>query len=136
MRCHIRHFSLAQTPSYYALSYCWGDPTFTIPILCNGAAFEVTRNLLSALKQLREEGQHSWIWADAICINQLDEEEKSGQIALVRDIYKMASWTMIWLEDSTKETSVAISMVYRLVGACRKYNSKGDTRILTQMDES
>ncbi|OJD30264.1 heterokaryon incompatibility protein [Diplodia corticola] len=38
---------------YAALSYVWGDPTRTAPIVVNGAVVQVTKNLEAALRELR-----------------------------------------------------------------------------------
>jgi hypothetical protein len=46
----IRTASLhSQELDYDALSYVWGSPTQTFPIICNGNPFHVHRSLFSAL---------------------------------------------------------------------------------------
>jgi hypothetical protein len=37
------------------------------------------------------------LWIDALCINQSDKKEKGLQVQMMRDIYKSASRTIIWL---------------------------------------
>ncbi|KAH7630912.1 heterokaryon incompatibility protein-domain-containing protein, partial [Sordaria sp. MPI-SDFR-AT-0083] len=37
------------------------------------------------------------VWVDAICINQQDEREKPGQIALMGEVYTWASKVWVWL---------------------------------------
>ena len=37
------------------------------------------------------------MWIDAICINQKDDDEKSTQVALMRDIYHFADEVIVWL---------------------------------------
>lgn len=37
------------------------------------------------------------IWADAVCINQQDLDERSSQVGVMGDIYKAAKDCQIWL---------------------------------------
>ncbi len=45
-------FPLDNAPPFMALSYVWGDPGITSPILLSGHPFQVTTNLASALARL------------------------------------------------------------------------------------
>ena len=47
-------------------------------------------------------------WADQICINQDDEEEKSQQIEIMADVYTRAQNVLIWLGIGTDETDLAM----------------------------
>ena len=40
------------------------------------------------------------IWADAVCINQNDLEERSSQVSMMCDIYKDAQQCQIWLSTA------------------------------------
>ncbi|KAL3421145.1 ankyrin and HET domain-containing protein [Phlyctema vagabunda] len=87
--------------SYAALSYTWGDSANTIPIILNGEQFPITVNLWSALQVLRRQGRE-WnskrlLWIDAICINQIDHEERAQQVQLMKSIYTAAHHVFIWL---------------------------------------
>ena len=62
---------------FMAISYVWGDPTDTVVCTCDEKILRITRSLYCALWQLRQEGIEEYIWADAICINQLDSVEKT-----------------------------------------------------------
>lgn len=48
----IKTFPLDNAPPFMALSYVWGDPCITSPILLSGHPFQVTANLASALARL------------------------------------------------------------------------------------
>ncbi len=37
------------------------------------------------------------VWADAVCINQNDLDERSSQVSIMADIYKAAKHCQIWL---------------------------------------
>ncbi|KAJ4117529.1 hypothetical protein NW768_010892 [Fusarium equiseti] len=53
IRCELETISLENEPPYIALSYVWGDPTDTLPMLLNGLKYSVTRNLDSFLRHLQ-----------------------------------------------------------------------------------
>jgi len=52
--CRLFKVSLVDEPSYTALSYVWGDPTITKPVLVNGIEVQVTLNLERALRHIRQ----------------------------------------------------------------------------------
>ena len=78
-------------PHYTAISYIWGDPFPTLPILVNGHTVLVRLQCWYALWQLRYHGYTQNIWIDSISINQQDEVEKNAQVIMMGDIYEMAT---------------------------------------------
>jgi hypothetical protein len=74
-----------------AMSYVWGDPTNTVAISYNDRSLNITVSLWKALGLLRYNSEPRVLWADAICINQKDVQEKSAQIPLMSRIYENAS---------------------------------------------
>ena len=64
--CHLHATYWTDVPSYEAISYAWGDPNITKPIICDGKAINVTTNLYSALVHLRFPDKSRCIWADAL----------------------------------------------------------------------
>jgi hypothetical protein len=111
----MKIISMARAPPYDALSYTWGTAKETEDIECEGKSVKVWRNLMRALKRLRHINDARLIWADAICINQQDKEEKDKQIQLMRDIYKMARRVIVWIgEDRHGEAKPALDIVKRL----------------------
>ena len=71
--------SLSQCPQdqeFVAISYCWGDPNDTVKVICDGNVMTITKSLHDALLRFRGEGKRVF-WADVICIDQTDNEEKS-----------------------------------------------------------
>ncbi|KAH8655046.1 heterokaryon incompatibility, partial [Tricladium varicosporioides] len=79
-----------QRPSYSALSYVWGDPKHVCDIAINGKMAKITKSLANALRSIRKNTKIRVIWADAICINQQDFDEKSWQVQEMAAIYKRA----------------------------------------------
>jgi hypothetical protein len=62
------------------LSYVWGDPKDTLPLVIGDAQIAITRNLDALIREISLDSAQEYIWADAICINQNDDEEKSWQV--------------------------------------------------------
>ncbi|KAI0520855.1 heterokaryon incompatibility protein-domain-containing protein [Xylaria bambusicola] len=91
------HVDLDQDPEYSALSYAWGSELAPTRIKCNGQDIEITKNLAQALQHLRHESEPTYLWADALCINQQDAEEKGHQVVLMKDIYAYAQEVSVWL---------------------------------------
>lgn len=108
---------------YSALSWQWGDetPTQTIRIKNDKHPsiwrLKVRRNLLAALKQLRDRHKTVRLWVDAICIKQEpeDDPEKSAQISLMTKIYGMAKEVCVWLGEASDDSDIAIRFVNKLV---------------------
>ncbi|KAE9368263.1 hypothetical protein N431DRAFT_347081, partial [Stipitochalara longipes BDJ] len=110
IRCTTRKTSLNNCQNINALSYCWGDPKVTAPIMVDYHVMSVTVNLEKALRQLRRSAQLGEIWVDAICINQADISEKNHQVPLMRHIYS-ASNVFIWLGESDDHTDEFIRIM-------------------------
>lgn len=92
---------------YIALSYVWGDARDKQDILVNGHRFSVNRSLYEALNHLRDaferEKSKLHVWADAICINQEDQEERAKEVKKMGFIYSQCSSVRAWLGGSTPE---------------------------------
>lgn len=101
---------------YAALSYVWGlpDPDANTTVVLNGHTVPAQPSLLRALQSFRERGDEGYIWADAICINQADLDEKKTQIGLMGDIYRLAERTVIWLGPSSDDSEVAMRALEEL----------------------
>ena len=53
IRCELYHALRDDTLQYAALSYTWGDPAETVPIIVNNTPVDVPQNLHSALGHIR-----------------------------------------------------------------------------------
>lgn len=105
MGVDLQHFALDRAPQYLALSYAWGGDSKTYSIICNGNPVLITENLGKALSTalccIRDKGNSTWntdeelfLWADGLCINQDDDEEKNFQVKLMTSIYQKAKGTV------------------------------------------
>jgi hypothetical protein len=114
--CILRHTTLSELDDeimyhYCALSYVWGSSKETTPIVVDGKELYVTINLATALRHLRDPRIISYLWADAICINQDDDQEKAIQVTQMGEVYKAARHTIIWLGVATIQTDEMLSCI-------------------------
>ncbi|KAF2259423.1 HET-domain-containing protein [Lojkania enalia] len=107
--CRLIHVPLSWRTRYEALSYSWGDQNNRASVICDGQIISVTANLHSALLDLRYTDRQRVIWADCICINQNDLEEKSAQFQLMGQIYAGARRTIVWLGETSDNVKGALS---------------------------
>lgn len=116
--CTMHYVPLDERPEYVALSYTWGDASDQVEILLDGWQHRVTRSLFTALRRFRklcaegrsydgftfscpgEGGGTTYIWADALCINQEDGREKVTEIPRMGDLYSLCSRTCVWLGEN------------------------------------
>lgn len=122
--CHIEHTDI-QTNKYSALSYEWGAKDDNQHILVDGLYFEVRRNLWDFLYQARPTFGSRPLWIDAISINQEDEQEKSGQVQKMGEIYHNAEEVLIWLGPHRACTSHAWKYV-EAYHSLQRYRSVND----------
>ncbi|KAH8783438.1 heterokaryon incompatibility protein-domain-containing protein [Diaporthe sp. PMI_573] len=110
----LRHVSLNDDITYAALSYTWGSARDAIEISLNGARLYITKNLRTALQRFRDDRLDSWLWIDAICIDQSNSSEKAWQVIEMREIFSRASVVYIWLGLGCAESDFAMDFVSRL----------------------
>lgn len=99
LQCELHHTSFPAAPEYEAISYVWGNPEKNRRIQCDGKSMNITDSLWDALLGLRYKsaGKERVLWADAVCINQTCDRDKSQQVALMGMVYSHAVRTLIWL---------------------------------------
>lgn len=96
---------------FVALSYVWGDSSDKREIFVDGIPVLVTASLEAALRELRNHvriQQGFLIWADALCINQDDLDERAAQVARMQEIYRAAWQVVIWLGPEQHHSDLAI----------------------------
>lgn len=126
--CRLITVSLQDCPSYTALSSVWGGVTDPVSIQVDGQDFQATPNLALALRYLPRHWQAKYlsrppstelrVWADAVCINQCDLEERAGQVQLMGGIFSGAELVICWVPDGFKQlprstTLNPLVMMYR-----------------------
>ncbi|KAK7955320.1 hypothetical protein PG988_016014 [Apiospora saccharicola] len=98
--CHLAIVDLEDNPKYEALSYVWGSTRkedMKEARLDGAACTVITKNLRDALTTLRNKDKTRVLWVDAICINQLDHQERAHQVGIMDIIYASAFEVLIWL---------------------------------------
>ncbi|RSL83702.1 hypothetical protein CEP51_004343 [Fusarium floridanum] len=105
------HASANDQVPYHAVSYVRGNPKDTARVTVDGEEFVISGNLLSLLRQLLRAGVTSWLWADSICINQTDLEEKTWQVNAMDQIYSNAKLVYLWLGPGTPRTDKAMKLL-------------------------
>jgi len=98
----LQTIEMFSAPPFYALSYVCGSDAYSVEITINNHAVLVKPNLFAALQELRsyfqdKEVAHVWIWIDAICINQDNDEEKAKQIRSMHGVFSGAVEVLVWL---------------------------------------
>ncbi|KAF2252795.1 hypothetical protein BU26DRAFT_560147 [Trematosphaeria pertusa] len=98
----------------------------TADIFLDGSPFKVGANLENALRALRELPEVRsglLIWADAICINQGDIEERNVEVTRMYSIYKNSTRVAIWLSEVTEQHCKILEFM-NFVGECMGHIEK------------
>jgi hypothetical protein len=114
IKCCLKQVGLGKKPPFIALSYVWGNPNECAPIECNGATVQVTDNLAAALRRLRHNNDPVVVWADALCINQKDNEEKALQVGMMDEIYSAATQVVVYVGEADVQTPQVVEMIARM----------------------
>ncbi|KAI4651064.1 uncharacterized protein J4E79_009259 [Alternaria viburni] len=88
---------------FEAISYVWGSPIPACYLrdVKSNSMLRVTESLYLALKAMRYPDRSRILWADAVCINQSDNDEKSHQVKNMGSIYATARRVMVWLGNES-----------------------------------
>lgn len=131
LHCNFRTVSLSSNPTFTAISYTWRTPLgprerisedalstqSNGKIVCNGFEVQVLDNLHHAMRQLWASYPRGTIfWADALCIDQSNVEERSAQVSAMSQIFRSASNVVIWLGPGTPSVSHALEFVEVMAG--------------------
>ncbi|KAI8624658.1 heterokaryon incompatibility protein-domain-containing protein [Xylariaceae sp. FL1651] len=104
--------------SFHALSYVWRDLGGKCSVMCNGRPLTIGNTLREVLRKYRRGEVGALLWADAICINQEDDAEKTQQARMMREIYSRTTRTIIWLGLSRQYDFAGIAMLSNLYVRC------------------
>ena len=119
LKCKLHVAHLQDRPQYDALSYVWGAPNNHETICMNGRHCNITRNLASILRRLRQQEMHNTLhlWVDMLCINQMDLRERHNQLNILGTIFQEAREVVIAFEDSTGTDEIGIEYLANLASA-------------------
>jgi Heterokaryon incompatibility protein (HET) len=95
VQCELITTAFDNSPPYEAISYAWGDKNTLETIICDGQPLAITLSLAQGLRRFRQTQKPRILWADGICIDQVNEEEKGHQVAFMKNIYEQGSGTLI-----------------------------------------
>jgi hypothetical protein len=66
-------------------------------------------NLYAALSRLRDPDLPRLLWADAVCIDQQNLQERSDQVRLMASIYSSAIRVIVWLGEEADDSALAFA---------------------------
>lgn len=117
---------------WFALSYTWGDLQDCSRVVVRSARtsdgptqhaahesyITVTKNLTEALRHLRCDYDERFLWVDAICIDQSDDDEalreRARQVQAMHHIYAQATGVIIWLGTEADDSTYALESLHKL----------------------
>lgn len=137
LRCSLRTVKLDDPDTVFtALSYVWGDGAqpFSMDVVPDNRTIPLTSSLHNALQDLCDcaDVQPKTFWADQICINQKDDEEKSHQVAQMDQVYKCAKRVVTYLGHSEEGDIEALEL---WEGIHDHFNPLMDTTELAQIKD-
>jgi Heterokaryon incompatibility protein (HET) len=116
------HFKFMHVPvnsaiPYTAVSYAWNHGAGDETIVVDGQVLHIKRNLWKCLQSLKQ----TWpcIWADAICIDQHDIDERNYQVSIMSKIFANAAVVSVWLGGLVQDHISQNEAIYQN-SACRK----------------
>jgi len=117
--CRLETLSYLESQNRFeAISYAWGAPIFSELLLCEDGSSRnylwITQNLSDALRQFRLPNRPRALWADAVCINQGDDQEKSMQVAQMGKVFAAADTVLVWLGLPDQYTADAFDFCHVL----------------------
>jgi hypothetical protein len=82
--------------------------------MINGRQFKATATLENTLRACC--AFEAWaIWADQICINQADVQERNSQVQLMRNIYSLAFGVVVYIGEEGQYTKTGAAFVEELL---------------------
>lgn len=110
---YFEHLDLDHPRPFYAMSYAWGQPGGAKALKVGKHTIMIRSNVDDMLRDIRRLKRNGLVpdqgypdrrlrlWVDMLCINQLDDDEKSQQVSIMGRIFRDARMTLAWLGYST-----------------------------------
>jgi len=119
LRGELKHISLEDVPikHFVAVSYCWGTSKKRAPIVIDGQNATIPQTAAVAIRNLSKVSPYP-LWIDAVCIDQNNLQEKSQQVAMMKDVYSKAVSVLIWLGPAQRSTADSIASIEKIHEQC------------------
>jgi hypothetical protein len=145
IKCTLEHHDLDSCPVFEAISYTWGIPThkemregeesaLAREINCDDMACTISVNLFDALRQCSLMETTSYLWADAICINQMNADERASQVLLMGEIYSQSARVIVWLGKDDSDVPDVAGFQKDLDTAISDFESKYGRKSIIEQD--
>jgi hypothetical protein len=79
--------------------------------MVNNAPFQVTESLEVMLRHIQSDTETQTLWIDQVCIDQENTNEKNSQVPLMKDIYREAIQTIIWLGPAENNSDEVMDLL-------------------------
>jgi hypothetical protein len=101
---------------YKAVSYTWGDSPSKQLIYVDGEERLVTKSLFLFLQHAKlRPRRFSWLWIDALSIDQSDTEERRHQVGTMSTIFRKAYEVIVWLGQGCDDSVLAMRVLSSVV---------------------
>jgi hypothetical protein len=108
IHCTLTDNFISSLPHYSALSYTWdsasGDGEEDCSIELNSKLLPIRKNLHAFLKVLRSPNKTRTLWADAVCIDQANTQERNQQVSIMGQVYSRADEVLVWLGEDADDS--------------------------------
>jgi len=104
----LKTVELDKAPAYRAVSYAWEGSEKPKLLNTPQGSIPLTSSLHCAFTNLRSPKDEFYVWADAVCINQDNNKEKSYQVRLMGEIYTKAESVLVDLGENLPERDAII----------------------------
>jgi hypothetical protein len=110
----VHHINIEKAPPYQALSYVWGPAMQNYTLETPEGRIPIATSLYAALNRVRARDEVTYLWVDAVCINQNDGHEKSIQIRMLPKIFQSADVVLCWLGGEREDSALAIETLLQI----------------------
>ncbi len=122
---------------YKAVSYSWGYPQSTEEVWFGKHKFlKVNPAAASMLRSVIALRDPSYLWVDALCIDQNNLPEKGLQVRLMRDVFRSAKQVVVWLGDPSADSSLAMEFIVTLMHAIQTLYRTGQPVTVESVTQS